>query len=284
MMKNGLEKPRVIKRELLREEDYLQSLLEQAHEKGLLAESELERLQYECLALLAYKTERFNAGDSSSIRVEKAQSIMESIFFTIGLWLKTFPNPDDAVIFLQREPIEEIYNKGRKRIDTMLKATKTLHAKLLLELIETPNVFYAATLKDAILGFFKLYAPDSTAQEIHITADYPLFNPMPRLAGIEFIKAYVAAAYYENRFCGRFPAETIHRIMNERVPAYKGLGCGELLTNIYGHVLKAALTDIMTKTGTPIQQAAEELIRLMRCSAGLARYISDSVALVVRQE
>jgi hypothetical protein len=202
---------------------------------------------------------------------------MESIFFTIGLWLKTYQNPDDAVTALQTAPIEEIYNKGRKRIDTMLKAAKSLHAKLLGELIETPNVFYAATLKDAIPGFFKLYEPDYAAQEIHITADYPLCNPIPRLEGIEFIKAYVAAAYYENRFCGRFPAELIHRVLIERVPAYKGLGYEELLINIYEHVLKAAPTEIMTKTGMPMQLAAEELTRRLRCSAGLARYINESI-------
>jgi hypothetical protein len=275
-MENSLDKTRVIKRELLREEDYLQSLLEQAREKGLLGDIDLERLQYECLALLARKAERFNAGDSSSIRVEKAQSIMESIFFTLGLWLKACHSPDDAVALLRNEPIENIYGKGRKRIGTMLKAAKALHAKLLLELIETPNVFYAATLRDAILGFFKLYDPDYAAQEIHIAVDYPLFNPMPRLAGIEFVKAYVAGAYYENQFCGRFPAETIHRILAERVPAYEGLGYEELLVNIYGHVLAASLAGIAAKSKMPVLRAAEELARRMRCSGGLARYINES--------
>ena len=265
-MNNGLDRIRVIERERLSEEDYFQSLIAQAREKGLLSESDVERLQYECLELLAYKTGRFNAGDSSSIRVEKAQSIMASIFFTVGLRLKKYPNPDDAVAALQNEPVEAIFQKGRKRIDTMLKATKALHAKLLGELLETPNVFYASTLVDAIAGFFKLYDPDYAAQEIHITADYPLFNPIPRMAGIEFIKAYVAGAYYENQFCGRFPPEYIHRLLSASVPAYKGLGYEELVINIYEHVLRAALKG----------RNAAQLAQKLRCSRGLAKYLRES--------
>ncbi len=266
-MNNELDKIHVIERESLNEEFYFQSLTQQAYKKGLLSEGDIERLQYECLNLLAYKTERYNAGDSSSIRVEKAQSIMASILFTIGLWLKTYPGPDDAVSALLSEPVEELYQKGRKRINKLLRSTKALHAKLLHELIETPNVFYASTLVDGILGFFKLYDPDYAAQEIHIMADYPLFNPIPRLAGIEFIKAYVTGAYYENQFCGRFSAEYIHNVMRSGVKSYEGLGYEELLVNIYGHVLAAELKG----------RTLAELISRFQCSDGLARYIKDSM-------
>ena len=194
-MNNGLDKIYVIDRAQLSDELYFQSLLEQAHSKGILSNNDIERLQYECLTLLAEKTERYNSGDSSSIRVEKAQSIMTSNLFTIGLWLKTYPNPDDAVTALQNEPINELYQKGRKRIDTLLGATKAIHKKLLGQLVKTENEFYHLTIEDAINGFFKLYYPDFAAHEIHITADYPIFNPIPKLAGIEFINAYVNALY-----------------------------------------------------------------------------------------
>lgn len=107
-MNSGLDKISVIEVGKLDSEYYFQSLLEQAYSKWLLSGSDIERLQYECLNLLAYKTERFNAGDSSSIRIEKAQDIMTSNLFTISLWLKTYTNPDDAVTALQNETISEI--------------------------------------------------------------------------------------------------------------------------------------------------------------------------------
>lgn len=233
---SGLDKIKIIESGKLSSEFYFQSLLEEAYNKELLNDNDIERLQYECLNLIAYKTERYNSGDSSSIRVEKAQSIMTSNLFTIGLWLKSFPNPDDAVIALQNESIKDLYQKGRNHIDVLISDTKTVHAKLLHQLIDTKNVFYRSTLEGGISGFFKLYYPDYTAHEIHITADYQLFNHAPKLAGIEFIKAYVEAAYWENLFCSYFTSDDIHHLLCGYMEDYE-----ELLINIYELVLTAAL-------------------------------------------
>jgi len=301
-MNNGLDKIYVIDRAQLSDELYFQSLLEQAHSKGILSNNDIERLQYECLTLLAEKTERYNSGDSSSIRVEKAQSIMTSNLFTIGLWLKTYPNPDDAVTALQNEPINELYQKGRKRIDTMLGATKAVHKKLLGQLVKTENEFYRLTIEDAINGFFKLYYPDFAAHEIHITADYPIFNPIPKLAGIEFINAYVNALYYENQFCGYFSSDDIHHLLCGYAKDYQ-----KLLVNIYELILTAAIgctiagTDAhqldITDSGaaflqqifskTPqnevfktVQQSAAELTRCLGCPNGIAKYVQNSLPII----
>ena len=240
-MNSGLDKIKIIESSKLSSEFYFQSLLEEAYNKELLNDSDIERLQYECLNLIAYKTERYNSGDSSSIRVEKAQSIMTSNLFTIGLWLKSYPNPDDAVIALQNESIKDIYQKGRNHIDILISDTKTVHAKLLHQLIDTKNVFYRETFEGGILGFFKLYYPDYTAHEIHITADYPLYNHVPKLVGIEFIKSYVEAAYWENLFCSYFTSDDIHHLLCGYMEDYE-----ELLINIYELVLTAALGCIIT--------------------------------------
>lgn len=235
-MNNGLEKIHVIDRTKLSSELYFESLLAEAHRKTLLSDGDIERLQYECLNLLAYQTERYNGGDSSSIRVEKAQDTMTSILFAIGVWLKTYPNPDDAVAALRRDPVKALYQKGRKRIDTLLSTTKVIHTKLVHQLVDTKNVFYHGTLVGGILGFFRLYYPDYAAHEIHITADYPLYNPAPKLAGIEFMKTYVEAAYCENQFCRFFAAADIHHLLSGYVADYQ-----EQLINIYEPILTPAI-------------------------------------------
>lgn len=304
-MNNGLDKIRLIDRTQLSGENYFQSLLERAHDKGLLSDGDMERIQIECIHLLAYKTERYNAGVSSSIPIEKAQEIMVSILFTVGLWLKTYANPDDAVLALQSEPIKELYQKGRRRINTLLGVTKAAHKKLLHQLVDTPNVFYRATLENGILGFFKLYYPDYAAQEIHITADYPLFNPIRKLAGIEFIKAYVEGAYYENQFCSYFSAGDIHHLLCGYAEDYR-----ELLINIYEFVLTAAIGCILSGTDPRrldiseagvrflaeafagqgrseitgvIGKAADEINRRFQLSAGLMRYLKSSLPLLASE-
>lgn len=298
-MNNSIEKIRVLNREQLNEEFYLESLIQQAFEKGLLTDVELERIQFELMNLLAYKTERYTTGDSSSIPMDKARIIMTSSLFTIGLWLKTYAHPDDAVNALIEEPIDNLYKKGRTRIDTMLGAAKAVHKKLLESLIDVDNEFYRATADDGIKGFFKLYYPDFTAAELHITADYPVFNPMPKLAGIEFISRYLKALYYENEFCTFFRQERINAVLRGYNEGYP-----ELLFNIYEQVLIAALGCVIageppetlniTKKSSEylqnyfagidngritalLENAVSELSKMYNFSEGLALYIKNSI-------
>ncbi len=266
-MNNGLDKQRLIDRARLDEGDYFQSLLEHAHDKGMLSGSDIERMQYECLSLLSAITDRYNSGFSSSIRIETAQSMMASILFTIGLWLKTYPNPDDGVYALQSAPIAELYQKGRKRINIMLSATKTIHGKLLHQLVDIPNIFHRATLEDGIPGFFKRYYPDYAAQEHHITADYPLYNSTPKVTGIEFIAAYVQGAYYENEFLRNFSLADIHHLLSGFAANYQ-----KLLINLYEPVLTAALGCVLAGTDPRRLDVSKAGARfLLECFSGQSK-------------
>ena len=227
-MKNELKSISKIEKNALISDAYFESLIEQALLKGVLEREEFERIQYECVNLLAFKVERFNLGESSSIPTDKAKAIMASNLFTLSLWLKTYEEPEEALRLLRKESIFELYKKGRKRIDRMVMSAKSLHAKLLEKLLETENEYYALTIDDGIKGFFKLYYPEFSAQEIHITADYPIYNPMERLSGIEFIKRYVECLYNENQFCINFNKEDIHFLLKGYDKGYN-----QLLINIY---------------------------------------------------
>lgn len=302
-MHNNLEKISLIEPEKLDGERYFESLLEQVHRKGILSDSELERIQYECITLLADKTARYNAGESSSIRVEKAQEIMASNLFTISVRLKACPTPDDALSALQSESIADMYSKGRRQIDIMLASAKAMHSKLVRQLVSTPNVYYNSTVVDGIAGFFKLYKPDFAAQEIHITADYPTFKPMPQLNGIEFIRSYLNCLYYENMFCNKFSADTIHHLLSGYLDGYE-----EYLINIYEPVLLASLgcaitgNDVlhldMTKAGatqlqniltdappediaTIMQEALNKLLTLLACPDGLFLYLQSCLPAII---
>lgn len=241
-------------------EHYFQSLLEQAYALGMLSDAEVERIQFDCLSLLAEQTERYNHGDSSSIRIEAAQHILTSIMFTMGVWLKTFPRPDDAVAAIKDSSVDCLYQNGRRRIDRLMKSTKLLHIAIIDNLVHTENVFYASTIVDGINGFFKLYDPAFAAQEIHITADYPVYNPTEKLVGIEFIRKYLECVYYENRFCSYFSEEDIHHLLCGYDAHYQ-----ELLFNIYEPVLAAAIGCVLTDThGTRLSLAPSSIERINR--------------------
>lgn len=254
----NIEKISKIKRETLSDEHYFQSLLEKAYISQLLSEVELEKIQFDCLALLAKKSERFNGGDSSSIRIEKAQDILASIMFTIGVALKAYPNPDDAVCAVQSIGVEAIYTKGRKRIDILVEQTRKQHLLLVSHLMQTNNVFYSSTIVDGIKGFFKLYDADFAAQEIHITADYPIYNKIKRLLGIEFIMQYLKQLYFENMFCTHFSHEDIHHLLCGYDERYENL-----LLNIYELVLASALGCILADAPANLLEITPEIQSLL---------------------
>lgn len=257
-MSNKLEKPRIIDPAALNGEFYFASLIEQAAIHEMLSATDIQRLQYDCLALLAKQTEKFCGGHSSSVPVERAQSLMTSLLFTVSLALKEAVHPDEAVNALSLYPIESFYQKGLLRIRKLISATKTIHAALQKELIQTENTCYRDTLVDGINGFFKCYDPDFGAHEIHITADYPLAVPLPPLAGIEFIKAYVTAACYENKFCSFFDTDTLHHLFCGYTKDYAAQ-----MINLYEPVFHTAVGCVLC--GTKIQS--------LNVSAGGAAYL-----------
>lgn len=254
----NIKKISKIKRITLSDEHYFQSLLEKACIAQLLSEAELEKIQFDCLVLLAKKTEQFNSGDSSSIRIEKAQDILTSIMFTIGVALKAYPSPDDAVSAVQSIGVESIYTEGRKRIGILVDQTRKQQLLLVSHLLQTKNDFYSATIVDGINGFFKLYDADFAAQEIHITADYPVYNKTKRLLGIEFIMQYLKQLYFENMFCTHFFHDDIHHLLCGYDERYENL-----LMNIYEPVLASALGCILADTPKNLLKITPEIQALL---------------------
>ncbi len=289
-----------IRLEALSSELYFQSLLEQAYESSMLTDIQLEKIQLDCLSLLARQTQRYNSGDSSSIQIEEAQNLLASIMFTIGIWLKTYSNPDEAVEAVLNESINDLYKKGLERIERLSKSTKTLHSLITSNLLQTKNVYYESTIVDGIKGFFKLYYSEFSAQEIHITADYPAYNQKEKLLGIEFIHKYLECIYYENLFCAKFSAEDIHYLLCGYDENYE-----QQLFNIYEQVLITAIGCVLSdgnvhrleitpssikilidlfsgKTKNEIvkvlKKAVEQLDMQMELTIPLKKYISDSLS------
>lgn len=223
-------------------EFYVQSLLGEGRRANLITEAEAGEIRTECIRFLAGHVTRYTRGNSSSVRVELAQNILQSILYTIGIFLKTLA-PEEAVSALKSTPVSTLYDKGRRKINVKLKTAKHFHAMVLRSLTGTRNETYHATFTGGIRGFFKLYDADFAAHEIHITADYPLSNPVTGLTGVEFIIAYLRAALLENEFCGRFRMESIEKLMCGFHEEYD-----TLVINLFDQVLASSVGCVLTGT------------------------------------
>lgn len=239
---NKIEKIGLINKASLNEGQYFSSLMEQAYDCSLLSDVDVEKIQVKCFELLAYKIDQYTSGASSSIQVGIAENIMQSNLYVIGVYLKSFPCPDDAVNAIVQSDIKKIYDAGRKLIDTKLKTTRHYHLLVTKNMLDTTNTAYNDTLVGGIKGFFKLYNPDFEADRIHITVDYPLCKPIESLTGIEFIQKYLESVNYENSFCRCFPHEAIHHLLCGYNKNYD-----ELIFNLFEPMLTSSLGCILAK-------------------------------------
>lgn len=230
----------------LRGRDYLISLLEEGRRCGLLSGEETARLLEQSLPILARQTAAWTRGAGSSVPLDRAQALLESVLYTAGLALKAYPTPAAALEALRREGLQALFEAGQRTLRRRLQTARTLHRRLCAGLFETPNVFYRATAVDGIGGFFRLYQPQLLAQETHITADYPVFLMPGDVTGVEFIGAYLAALDCENRLLSAFPARTVHRLLCRLEPEYD-----RLVLNLFEPVMTAALCCALT--GRPVR-------------------------------
>ena len=253
----NIEKRYIIDSGSLSGESYFSSILREAYVCGLLSDLDVENIQLQCIKLLADKSERYNGGQSSSIRVETAESIMKSNLYTIGLYLKSLPTPDCAVDQLKTAMISEMYKKGRELINVKFQTAKHIYKLAQKNKLISFNHAYNATISANGIGiFFKSYDPAYEAHESPASIDYQLCNPVADLAGVEFMQKYLENLYLENQFCGNFAAEDIHHLLCGYDEGYK-----DLLINIFEQVLTAALGCLLANRDVAKLNISEKDIR-----------------------
>lgn len=277
----SLDRIHVLDEHALSGKEYFLSLLLQGRQCALLTDEDVERIQMESLSLLKEQTAKWSRGKSSSVRVEKAQELLASIYYTVGLALKACPSPEDAIDALKQTALAELYQKGLARVERKLKASKRMYREIRSNLFQTRNVFYRSTVVDGIGGFFKLYSPEFSAQEIHITADYPTFLGVKDLAGVEFIERYLRNIVYENQFCLYFSKERVHRLLCGLDRNYQ-----QIVLNVYEYVLASALGCVLT--GRAVRELSCNLDVLKAMLSGksaeeIERLLSDALIRLVKK-
>jgi len=242
---NNLQKQQLIIRENLDEEHYFQSIIDTAHGLGLLSDSELENIQMQGIKLLARQTERYTGGDSSSVRVETAQCILQSVLFSIGVYLKSLPETDMGLQQIKQTPLAELLQHGRKLIEKKVNISRHILHLIQSDHISNDNIAYNDTIENGLPGFFSTYDVDYAAHETTGSIDYPLNIDKMELVGIEYIYNYLQTLYWENKFCKKFSAHDIECVMRGYDEQYE-----DLLVNIFRIVFTNALGCILSNRST----------------------------------
>lgn len=230
---NEIEVISKIKRENLDERNYFKSLIDNAYNNQMLTDDDMIDLQMQIFQLLDGIIYTYNGNESSSIKKEVMEDISNSIIYTISIYLKTFKNPDETIKSIKKQGLMIAYQEGRKKIDRMLNVIRVMHIKVKQNKLNIQNNTYNDTLIQGIQGFLKIYDPDFKAQDMKITADYPLYNNLiGKLDGVEFIKEYLNSIYLENTFCKKFSEKKIKYLLYGYSHDYQ-----KLIINIFEIVL-----------------------------------------------
>lgn len=233
---NKIEKITLLKRENLNGEHYFESLLSEASTLNLISPEESDNIKLQSIQVVAKQVERYTRGKSSSVSVEVAQSIFQSLLYTIGVRLKNFPDADTALTSLRQKPLQELFEEGCAIIANQVRSAKRLLGTVKANRIQTDNIAYNATVNDGLGCFFSSYNADFAAHETPGSIDYPLSCDKMDLTGIEYITKYLQTLYLENQFCKRFNPLEIGCLLRGTDLNYK-----DLLINIFEQILINAL-------------------------------------------
>lgn len=277
-MGEALDTLHLIAEQQLHPRYYTESLIQQALSCQLLSDKDVSKIQSELLVILAEQCEKWNNGESSSVPTEIAQDIMTSILFVIGIKLKSFHSPEDAVKLLKAQELNSLFESGLQIVQRKTVAARHLQKQIMDNLLDTPNVYYRSTIADGINGFFKLYRPQFAAHEIHITADYPVLMGRPDSDGIEFIEQYLRCFDAENKFCVQFSSQDIHHLLCGLTPDYRSVPM-----NLFEYVILSASGLVLLKRAPQklnlTKNDVESLYRLFldKADEEIAGYLNKAV-------
>lgn len=199
--------------------------------------------------------------------MEKAQELLTSAAFVIGVQLKSYQAPENAVEALKAEPLKSLFEKGLKLVQRKIAISRHRQKRIIAHLLNTPNVYYRATIADGINGFFRLYRPQFSAQEIHITADYPTYLGRPNFDGIEFIERYLRCIEAENEFCMHFAPQDIHHLLCGLTQDYRSIPM-----NLFEPVFLSALgLSILHRNPEQLDLSKEDIVSLYRFFSGKSK-------------
>jgi len=198
---------------LLSKEHYFQSLLQVLQSNELLSNKEIENIEIQILNILKETVGYYTKDESCSVRVEVAEQIILSIYYTIGIFLKSKTSIKERVTLIKENTMKYLFSEGEKFLKIKIKESKELLNIVQKNKLKTANYAYIDTIDYGIPLFFMEYDSRFAAHETQGAIDYPLAIDEMDLVGIEYINEYLKKIDFENQFCSHFDSYEIENLL-----------------------------------------------------------------------
>lgn len=247
-MNTSLERHGRLRPENIDPHHFTVSLLNEGLRSGALTPAQLERIQAQLMSLLSEAITRYTRGESSSVRTETAQGILQSLLYSIDICLREMPAPEQAMEALQGGGLAQTHARGQEIALSYVEQAR----QLLREVRDTRLSVYLAAYSDTIDGgiddFFEHYDVRFGVHDTTASIDYPLLSDDMSWTGVVYIKRYLESLKLENMLCACYKPADIGALLK---------GCGlkyrmdgpELLVNACELILKNALCSVLVGRG-----------------------------------
>lgn len=146
----------------------LLTLTQQAVIDGMLSPEDIAAIQSNLWRLLTERTQRYTMGESSSVRMETAESLFQSILFSLQYYLKS---TQKNIACLKEEPLDALLKKSWKVIESQMERGKLLLKRVTETAPGIENISYRDTISELNI-FFKQYDFRFFAHAIPCDIDY----------------------------------------------------------------------------------------------------------------
>lgn len=197
------------------------------------SESDQEKLTGRLWELLKMQAGKYNGIDSTSMTIKKAQEILESMLYTIGVAAENGAAKEEIV----NGSLSLLLDRGREILKRKQKSVKVEWKLLCRELPRIPNVYFLSTMENLGL-FFDSYDIYFAAHHTSESIDYWPLCPIPEtVKGISYIEEYIHRIQIENDYLNCFEREDVISLCEKYVPDYREALfnlCEPVLTNAIG--------------------------------------------------
>lgn len=238
-----------ITKENLDKNNYTLSIIKEGVRVGVINEEDLLSMQNQIINILKDLVIKYNLGDSTSIRTDKAADMLNSIYYTIDLFLYNLNNLDECIKILMKNQLEEIYKEGKRIIQDLIEETKELYKHIKYNKLKIPLVIYNSTIYEAIPDFFANYNINYFSHDIMTSIDYPLVFDDMKVKGISYINQYLEKLNIETEICKIYDEVKVNELLESYGDTYN-IEYKNSPINIFEIVVNNSILSIMIGYGS----------------------------------
>jgi len=244
MESNHMTKSSILHPENIDHHHFTLSLLKEARRAEILTVPQAEQLQVNLMVLLSQTILHYTRNESSSVKAEVAEGILQSILYNMDVYLMRRPSLEEAVTSLLNMPPPALFDQGHELVKQDVLLAKQLLKEVQESKLPVSLIAYKDTIDKSIGVFLKNYDAQFAAYDTSASIDYPLLSDDMQWTGIIYIKRYLEHLKLENELCSHFPPGTVNRLLEGCGQKYR-MDYREILLNIPDLILKNALCKIL---------------------------------------